>query len=73
MCDLTDLLLIPFESGELIRVLKYLKERVADVQQYSQWRRLPSYTEDMASIEEFKSKLTEAMGAFNVCKLFPVI
>ena len=64
---LTDLLLMPIESGELTRVLNYLKERLADVQQYSQRRRLPSFTEDMASIEEFKSKLNEAMAAFNVC------
>ncbi|EDR00246.1 uncharacterized protein LACBIDRAFT_314645 [Laccaria bicolor S238N-H82] len=47
-------------------VLNYLKERGADVQQCSQWRRLPSFTEDMAYIEEFKSKLNEAMGAFKV-------
>ena len=59
-----------FESGEFIRVLSRLKEQVAGVQQYIQWRRLPSFTEDRAYIEEFKSKLNEAMGAFNVCKLF---
>jgi len=59
-----------FESGEFIRVLSRLKEQVAGVQQYIQWRTLPSFTEDMAYIEEFKSKLNEAMGAFNVCKLF---
>jgi protoheme ferro-lyase len=67
---LTDLLLTPFESGELARVLNNLKEKVADVQQYSQWRTLPSFTKDTAYIEEFKSKLNEAMGDFNVCKLF---
>ena len=67
---MTDPFLIPFKFGEPIRVLNYLKERVADVQQYSQWRTLPSFTEDMASIEEFNSKLNEAVGAFNVCKLF---
>ena len=67
---LTDLLLMPFESGEFIRVLSCLKEQVAGVQQHIQWRRLPSFTEDTAYIEEFKSKLNEAMGAFNVCKLF---
>ena len=61
---------MPFESGEPIRVLNYLKERVADVQQYSQRRKIPSFTEDVASIEEFKSKLNEAMAALNVCKLF---
>ena len=61
---------MPFESGELTRFLNYLRERVADFQQYSQWRRLPSFTEDMAYIEELKGKLNEAMGAFNVCELF---
>jgi hypothetical protein len=67
---LTDLLLMPFESGELPRVLNNLKERVAGVQQDCQWRRLPNFTEDMTHIEEFKSMLNEAMGAFNVCVLF---
>ncbi|EDR00233.1 uncharacterized protein LACBIDRAFT_314575 [Laccaria bicolor S238N-H82] len=46
-------------------VLNYLKERVANVQHCSQSRRLPSFLEDMAYIEEFKRKLNEAMGAFN--------
>ncbi|EDR00229.1 uncharacterized protein LACBIDRAFT_314561 [Laccaria bicolor S238N-H82] len=46
-------------------ILKHLKGRVADVQQYIQWRRLPSFTENMAYIEELKGKLNEAMGTFN--------
>ncbi|EDR00238.1 uncharacterized protein LACBIDRAFT_314611 [Laccaria bicolor S238N-H82] len=50
-------------------VLNYLKERVANVQHCSQSRRLPSFTEDMAYIEEFKSKLNEAMGAFNTSQI----
>ena len=60
---------MPFESGEHTRFLSYLKETVADIQQYTQWRRLPSFTEDMAYIEELKSKLNEAVGAFNLCEL----
>ncbi|EDR00242.1 uncharacterized protein LACBIDRAFT_314633 [Laccaria bicolor S238N-H82] len=46
--------------------LEHLKE-VADVQP-TQGRRHPSFTEDMAYIEELKGKLNEAMGTFNACQ-----
>ena len=64
------LLLMPFESEELTRFLNHSKEKIADVQQHTQSRRLPSFTEDTAYIEELKGKLNEAMDAFNVCELF---